>query len=286
MNRKFLLGSAIAAALMFGANFATACSITAWSSATGLTGADTGEPPAGFQRASGRCGLRIQNLSTPRFLTDTTPANEKNIRIRFYYLTGDHTATTPVSIFQARNTGGTNIIEITHNGSVLSFTTNTGGAAQTVTVADNRQYSIEMTWAAGTVSPATNGSMTATVTGNSGQSATAAVAGTVNFPSLANSADGIDETRLGFIAGTTTVASPVFFDEYDSRRTTNPGRLCRGDVNNSGSITAGDRSAITNELAIPSVVAVGQADCNESTSTTASDRSCVTNLLAAFATCN
>jgi hypothetical protein len=282
MNNKYLLSTAVAAALMFGAQAASACAISAWSSATGLTAADTGEPPAGFSRYSGRCSLKVPNSNggTGRFVTDTTPANETSYRVRFYYNTGDITGTT--DIFQARKTDNTNIIRIAHDGTQLSFFVNGVASPQTVTVVDNRYYSIELAWSAA----AGTGAMTGTVTGNSGQSATAAVAGTVNFANLSNAADSIDSVRMGLITGTPTVTTAVSFDEFDSRRTQNPGRLCRGDSNNSGTISALDRSAITNELAIPPTLATGQPDCNESGSVSALDRGCVTNLLAAFATCN
>lgn len=287
MNHKNLLGAALVAALAFGANAASACAISAWSSATGLTVADTGEPTAGFARYFGRCSLRVSSFTAGgRFVQDNTPNNEVSYRARFYYGTGDITGET--DIFQARNTGGTNIVRITHDGSVLRFYVNGAASPQTVTVADSRYYSIEMAWAAGTVSPATTGTFTATVTGNSGNVATPAVAGTVNFTGLANSADSITDARLGLIAAATapTVTSPVFFDEFDSRRTTNPGRLCRGDANGNGTISAADRTAVSNELAVPSTVAVGNTDCNESSSVSATDRTCITNLIGAFATCN
>ncbi len=283
MNHKNLIGTAVAAALLFGAQAASACAISAWSSATNLTVADTGEPTGGFLRTSGRCSLRVadSNGAAGRFVTDTTPNNETSYRVRFYYYTGNITAGT-ADIFQARNTGGTNIIRVTHDGNQLSFTTNTGGPAQAVTVADNRYYSIELNWAAA----AGTGSMTGTVTGNSGSAFPAAVAGTVNFANLSNSADSITEARMGLIAGSPTVGSAVFFDEFDSRRTQSPGRLCRGDSNGNGSITSADRGAITSELAIPPTIAAGQPDCNETGNVSATDRSCVTALLAAFASCN
>jgi hypothetical protein len=285
MNNKYLLGTAVAAALMFGAQAASACAISAWSSATGLTVADTGEPPAGFKRYSGRCSLQVPNASTPRFVTDTTPNNEASYRVRFYYYTGNLTGAT-ADIFQARNTGGTNIIRVTHDGNALSFTT-TSGAAQTVTVVDNRYYSIELAWAAG----AGTGSLTGTVTGNSGGAVTAAVAGTVNFPNLSNAADSITEARLGLISGAPTVASTVYFDEFDSRRTQNPGRLCRGDVGGGaggatdGNINVSDRVVITNEI-LETAVALGAPDVTEDGLVNVSDRVAVTNLILDGASCN
>ncbi len=288
MNRKLLLGSAIAAALMFGANLASACAISAWSSATGLTVADTGGPSTGFSRYSGACSLRVGTTGA-HFVQDNTPADEKGIKIRFYYFTGDITGTTPV--FRARNTGGTSIINITHDGNQLSFTTNTGGAAQNVTVVDNRYYSIELSWTAGTVSPATTGTMTATVTGNSGGSVPALVAGTVNFTGLANTADSITDTQMGLITGATAVTAPVYFDEYDSRRTTVPGRLCRGDAGGGaggaadGAIGSQDRILVTNEILGTGTQPRGQPDANEDGAIGGQDRIAITNMILAAATC-
>jgi len=260
MNHKALLGTAVAAALMFGAQAVSACAISAWSSVTGVVAADAGESPA-FKRYSGRCALRVSDASTPRFVTDITPNNETAYRVRFYYFTGDVSGAT-ADIFQARNTGGTNIIRVTHNGAQLSFTTNTGGAAQTVTVADNAYYSIELNWAAG----AGTGSLTGTVTGNSGGSSTSLVAGTVNFANLSNSTDSITESRMGIVAGAPTVTAPVFFDEFDSRRTTSPGRLCRGNaaVPLNGTVDVFDVVAIINDAGgVPAQQSSGQPDATE-----------------------
>lgn len=288
MNHKNLIGTAVAAALLFGAQAVSACAISAWSSATGLSVADTGEPAAGFSRYSGKCSLRVPNSNSGagRFVTDTTPNNESSYRLRFYYYTGDISGVT--DIFQARNTGGTNIIRVTHDGNQLSFTTNTGGAAQNVTVADNRYYSIELNWSAA----AGTGALTGTVTGNSGASATANVAGTVNFPNLNNAADSITEARMGMIVGTPTVTAPVYFDEFDSRRTQSPGRLCRGDAGGGAGgapdnvIGVADRVLITNEILATGTQPLGQPDVNDDGIIAPADRVGVTNLILAAASCN
>lgn len=257
MNHKALLGTAVAAALMFGAQAASACSISAWSSATGLTAADAKDPTTGGKRYSGSCDLTISNASTPRFVTDTTPNNEATYQVRFYYFTGNISGAT-ADIFQARNTGGTNIMRVTHDGNQLSFTANSGGAAQNVIVQDNKYYAIEMAWAAG----AGTGSMTATVTG----AGSATPAGTASFTNLSNSADSISEARLGLIAGAPTVTAAVHLDEFDSRRTTSPGRLCRGDANNDNAVNVFDIGAMVPEIQQPgnaAVLTVGQPDFNE-----------------------
>ena len=257
MNHKALLGTAVAAALMFGAQAASACAITAWSSVTGIVAADANNPTAGVKRYSGLCGLRVADASTPRFVTDLTPNNEGSYRVRFYYFTGDISGAT-AAIFQARNTGGTNIIQVTHNGTQLGITANTGGAAQNVTVADNKWYAIELEWAAG----AGTGTLTGRVTG----AGSATPAGTISFTNLANSADSITEARMGIITGAPTLTAPVFFDEFDSRRTTSPGRLCRGDANNDNNINVFDIGALVPEIQQPTNAAVltaGQPDFNE-----------------------
>ena len=294
MNYKSLLGTAVAAALMFGAQAASACSISAWQQpATGLTAADTGD--ATFSRYSGRCSLKVINSNggAGRFVTDTTPNDEASYRVRFYYFTGNISGVT--DIFQARNTGGTNIIRVTHDGNLLSFTTNNGGAAQTVPVLDGRYYSIELAWAAG----AGNGSMTGSVRGASsaGQTVFPApapgnLAGSVNFPTLGNNADRITEARLGMIEGNPTVTAPVYFDEFDSRRTQNPGRLCRGDAGGGaggvpdGLIGSADRILITNEILNNALTKPqGQADANEDGIIASADRIAVTNMILNSGTC-
>lgn len=280
MTHKILFGSALAIAMAFGANAASACSVDAWSVRNNVTAADAGEPTAGFSRYSGRCSLRVNAAN--KFVQDNTPNNETSYRARLYFYTADVSGG-EIDVFQAKNTGGTNIIRITHDGSVLRFYVNTGGAAQSVTVADNRYYAIEFAWAAGTASPATTGTFTATVTG----AGNTTPAGTVNLTNLANAADSITDARMGVIAGTPTFnnSTAYFFDEFDSRRTTNPGRLCRGDANNDTAIGPQDRILVTNEI-LGTNVASGQPDANEDGAIGPQDRIVITNLILAGATCN
>ena len=53
MTHKILFGSALAIAMAFGANAASACSVDAWSVRTNVTAADAGHPTTGFNRYSG-----------------------------------------------------------------------------------------------------------------------------------------------------------------------------------------------------------------------------------------
>ena len=289
MNNKALLGTAVAAALMFGAQSASACAIAAWSSATGLSAADTGLPGAGFSRVLGECSLKVSNSdgTNGRFVVDTTPAAETAYRARFYYFTGDISGTAP--IFQARSTGGTNMIQVTHSAAgQLTFTAANGPVAQNITVLDNRYYSIEINWSAA----AGTGTFGATVSGASGAATTNAVAGTFSFSNLSNSADRIEEIRLGLIGGSVTSTAPVFFDEFDSRRTTSPGLLCRGDAGGGaggapdGTIGSADRILITNEILATNAQPKGYPDASQDGITGSADRIAVTNMILASTTCN
>jgi hypothetical protein len=92
---------------------------------------------------------------------------------------------------------------------------------------------------------------------------------------------------MGVIVGSPTFAggSSYFFDEFDSRRTTNPGRLCRGDADNNNNYGIADRVVVTNEI-LGSGLATGQPDANEDGVIGTGDRVAITNLILSGATCN
>jgi|GEM_PF-2549806 len=285
MKHKAILGTAIAAALLLGAQAASACAISAWTGVgAGLTVADTGNPTTGFKRYSGSCSLRVANAATPRFVVDPTPAGETRYSMRVYYFTGNITGAT-ADIFQARNAGGTNIIRVTHDGNQLSIST-TSGTPANIVVQDNRYYAIELAWAAA----AGTGSLTGTVKG----AGSAVAVGTINIANLNNAADVIDEARLGIIVGAPTVTNAVFFDEFDSRRTTNPGRLCRGDASGAGGLPDGainvtDIGAMVPEILAPLNVAVltkGQPDANEDGAVNVTDIGVLVPLILANTLCS
>lgn len=97
---------------------------------------------------------------------------------------------------------------------------------------------------------------------------------------------------MGMIAGTPTVTAPVFFDEFDSRRTQSPGRLCRGDAGGGvggapdGFIGPGDRVLITNEILGTGTQPLGQPDPTEDGLVGPGDRVTVTNMILAGTACN
>jgi len=204
--------------------------------------------------------------------------------VRFYYFTGNISGAT-ADIFQARSTGSANIIRVTHDGNQLNFST-TSGTPVNITVADNKYYVIELAWAAA----AGTGSLTGTVTGNSGTGAAPLQAGVINIANLNNAADSITEARIGLIAGAPTVTAPVFFDEFDSRRTQNPGRLCRGDAASPANnvVNVFDAVAIINDASgNPAQLSLLQPDVNDDGVVSVFDAvGAVTIAGSAFATCN
>ena len=261
------LAAVVAATLSLAALDASACTTNAWIADGGGTGVN-GTPLAGepddatsVARYSGRCGLLSDAAGD--FVRDGSPNNESTYRVRFYArASGDG-----VQVFRAQNTGGTNMITVTHNAAGFSITTS-GGTQTSAALTANRWYSVEINWAAGAQT---------TVTIQGAGSATPLP--TVTIPaSLAG--DRIDRADLGWISGG---SGTVQVDGMESRRTTAIGRLCRGDANGSNTISAADRSTITGEIG--GTLATGQPDCDENGTISAGDRSCVTGLITAGATC-
>lgn len=274
-SKKVLLGAAVSAALLFAAPMASACSLTAWTSSNGTPIAGQPDDATPVARLSGSCGMLADAVGD--FVVDGTPQGEALYNARFYYFTGNLSGQR--SIFEGRSaSGGTNQpILVQHDGTNLTFSTNGSATTRTVAVQDNRWYAIELAWAAG----AGTGSLGITVTG----AGSATPLSTPAITGVSNASDTIEEARLGFVAGSGTGAGT--FDAFDSRRTTVPGRLCRGDANNDNLLGVQDRIAITNEiLAFGAPVSQGQPDINEDGVVAVADRIGVTNAILGFLTCD
>lgn len=271
---KTLLGAAIFSAMAFtGAN---ACSISAWSAtdSVGVVAADAAEPTAvnGWKRYSARCGLQVIGAAASKYVQDNTPTNATSYKARFYVSTGSPIVDTTAGgfFYLARDGAGANLIRLALTGGNIQATvTGSAAAIPPIPVAANAFYSVELEWAQGAAAP-----FIIRVQG------AGAAAPTTQTTTTNNTTGVLKDVRLGLSAGSVGTA---FFDEYDSRRTTNPGRLCRGDANGNSAIQGTDRVAITNEIL--GTLAAGQPDCNENTLVQGTDRTCVTNLILAAATC-
>jgi len=266
---KTLLGAAIFSAVAFtGAN---ACSISAWSAvdSVGVVAADAGEPinspPNGFKRYSARCGLRVVGGGTAKYVQDNTPTNATSYKARFYVFTGTTLADTTTNgfVYLARDGAGANLIRIAlTGGNLITTVTGSAGAIAPIPVVADKFYSVEIEWAQGAASP-----FSIKVQGAGAPTA-------VTQTTTTNNAAGVlKDVRLGLSAGST---GTVFFDEYDSRRTTAPGRLLKCDANNDGLVAIGDRVVINNEILNLSL-ATGQPDANEDGIVSVADRVQVNN---------
>jgi hypothetical protein len=269
MRTKFLLGAAILGALAF--NQAGACAFSAWSAtdSVGITAANVGSPPAaGFSRASGLCSLKIDGSATARYVQDNTPTNALTYEARFYINSASADTGAAGFIYLARSATATDVIKIALVGNALRTTVAGGGAVADIPIVAGRLYSVELSWKSGTAQ-----AFQIKVQGNG----TAAVTQTTTVTTAAV----LKDVRLGLSAAAT---GSINFDEYDSRRTTAPGRLCKEDANGNNLIQGTDRVTITNEILAVSL-ATGQADCTENGAVQGTDRVCVTNAILAGTTC-
>lgn len=276
MIRSKLLQLTVATALIAGAQSATACSTALWdgAAATASAGSPAGAvTAASFRRYEGICGLR--SAAANQTVTDDSPSAETSYNFRFYFFTGGLTG--GADIFQAKNTGGDNVIRISYDGTNLSFVNN-GGTAVTVPAAASRWYGIEGRWTAA------GGSMQVFVRGNNGAATNVNVTGPVG--------NTIETAVLGWISGGSLPGggNQPAFDGFDSRRTSAINFLCRGDSNGDGSINIFDRGAVNQDIAAQSGnpgsnLASGQPDANEDGVVNIFDRGVINGLIGTNPNC-
>jgi hypothetical protein len=260
---KTLLGAAILSAMAF--TQANACSITAWSAtdSVGVVAADAGSPAAGFKRYSALCALQVTGAATAKYVQDNTPTNATTYKSRFYMFTGATLVDTGAAgfFFLARDGAGAPLIRLALTGGNITATVANGAAVTPIPVVASKYYSVELEWqqAAGTFSLKVQGA--------------GAAAPTTQTSALTASTAVLKDVRLGLSAASTGTA---FFDEYDSRRTTAPGRLLKCDANNDSLISIADRIVVNNEI-LGITTATGQPDANEDGVVSIADRIQVNN---------
>ncbi len=249
--KGLLAGVALSAMLGFSINAQAQCTIANWTDATGLTSAAAGNQGTNNRRYGGPCGLRVPLDGTSRFLTDETPAAESTYIARFYAFFQN--VTQPTVIFEADD-GSNPRVQVwynfpTSNDVTLRVIT---GSNTDVTIANvgTGWKSIELVWEA---SNAANNVLLAVGDRNGVTEAT----GTVNTTGIS-----IANASLGNIEGAT--GGSIDFDDFDSRRISRPGRLCRGDINGDGNVNLTDLLFLQQEVSTNGVVIVnGQPDYNE-----------------------
>ena len=297
MIRKTHLSVALAGLALFASAQVFACSTSLWGS--GLTGGAGGAQaaiggvvagqPNGLgggtaARYAGICGLRADTVG--KYVQDGSPQTEATYISRFYAHV-NFTTGTPVlfRVNEGAPDSGTPValISIQYNRTNQQFeAVNRSGAVSTIGAAgsavNNKFYHVHLNWsrATGALNVVITAPIAVAPPAPPAQAFTTISQNLTGFGSTSGST-GPDYVQLGWVAGTAT--GTVNVDAFESRRSTDIPRLCRGDTNGSNNISPADRSAITAELGALAL-ATGQPDCNEDGIISPADRSCVTALLA------
>ena len=260
--RNGLLASAMVGLLMAGWSVSASaqnCTTGNWTSVVGLVNGENnatgnvGSPPA-FRRYAGPCALKVPVNGVARYVTDETPNSETSYIARFYMFL-DNVGQTPIQVFGASD-GQEDQIQVWYNspspGNLTLRVFDANGAEQVLApftdVAQRRWHSIELVWDA-----AASANIRFSLNGQADRTAS------VNTTGL-----GINAVFLGNVNGADGTGA-IDFDDFDSRRTTRPGKLCRGSTVNldqvPNTITQSDMLQIFREvLSGGSQLAQGQPD--------------------------
>jgi hypothetical protein len=264
-NSRKLLLTGVALAAGFGVAMsaqAQTCTISNWlGTPSGVTDANAGTQGSSNRRYGGPCGLRVPVDGTPHFVVDNSPASESTYVARFYTFL-DNAGTNPVLLFAADD-GTNDQIQVLYNDPTagdLTLSVRTSGGAyvdRTFAGVGSGWHSVEFVWEA---------------------SATAAIAFSVDgatdlTATVDTTGASIVNASLGNIEGAAG-GGAIDFDDFDSRRSSRPGELLRGDADGSGGHNAADNTTILLER-LGLQFAAGQPDCNEDGAVNAADNTCV-----------
>jgi hypothetical protein len=271
LAKYMLIGSAAAAFLGLSMNAQAqlpTCTVDNWTDAIGLTDADTGYQGSDNRRYGGPCGLRVPFNGDERFVMFESGQGETSYIARFYAFLNN--AGSDAMIIFAGEGGGEDQVQIWYNFPAANDLTlrafDQGGASHDLTFegVGNGWHSIEFEWH---------------------QGASANIAFIVNSDdpndeesmTIDTSGLSIQSAHLGDVAGMAD-AGYADFDDFDSRRSTRPGRLLVGDADDNGSIGTGDLVSILSEIN-GNAFAPGQPDCDENGSVGTGDLVCVLTII-------
>jgi len=248
--------------LVMAAQSAMACTVDNWdaNSNTATPGSVLAASPSAIARYSGLCGMETA-ASTTAWVQDESPGGINRIRARFYVL-NDLAAGQSAVVYRgfSTNAGTGNLftVRLETDGRVRLIDNAT--AVEVEQTSATPWTSIEIDWSQGS----SNGVISLSVNGQ----------GPVAQNTLNNTGSALQSVRLGNLLGT---AGTLSFDAYESRRTTEIGRLIRGDADANGSVGGGDLSDIIDEF-LNGQLAIGQPDCDENGSVGGGDLSCVISI--------
>ena len=252
------VATCFALGLFMAAPSAAACTLQNWSGVSGLTDADNaGGPTDGIPRYSGVCAMKAEG-GVESWVQDDSPGGISRIRARFYlWAQGDAGV-----VYRGLNGSGGTVfeVEVSQPSGDVFLTSGSDAAACLECAVDAKWNSFEVDWNAG--------GNELSITVNEAQP---------NVQPL-DSSETVSSVQLGNLSG---VSGDLIFEAYESRRTTEIGRLLRGDANNDGAVTVFDAIAVVNEAAGTTEnpnLASGQPDCNEDGAVTVFDAICVVNV--------
>ena len=288
MNNKLLNGRSglligTIAGLMLGgvslSSQAQDCTIINWEGGTGGNAAQlaAGSPLDGHSRYGGPCSLEVSLNDGISYVADDSPIGEDQYNVRFYFNPNGST-TEAFTIFAANDADdgtGADVLQLWYNepsaGQALLLIATEGGSSSihvdAVDIRASGWNSFEIAWLA-------DGSAEIALSVNGGADDTVTVDTTSKR---------IRSALLGFVGEDNPITSttPVYFDDFDSRRVSRPGRLCRGLTNSDRApasdgwqrVTAADRQALFIEiLTNGNSPAGGQPDFNEDGVVSSADR--------------
>lgn len=269
LAKSMMIGSAAVAflGLSMNAQAQPACTVDNWTDAPGLSDADTGYQGPDNRRYGGPCGLRVSFDDEARYVTYESGQGEGSYIARFYAFL-DNMGSDPAIIF-AGTGGGDDQVQIWYNFpaandlTLRAFDASDNSNDLTFDAVGSGWHSIELEWNASSGDvhflvnsddPADEATMNIDLSGLS-----------IEAASLGN----VDAMNTGGVAD---------FDDFDSRRSTRPGRLLVGDANDDGVLDINDATELRDELQEISIAA-GQPDCNEDGDVDINDAICLRDLV-------
>ena len=271
MNKK--IKTILAAGLLTLGMAAQACTLAAWDDSD--AGAKAGGPKEAvavdrINRYSGVCAL---NATAGTVTNDGTegnggPTTETNMIVRFYFRAVG--ATGSATIFQTfkEDSKTTPIYTVTYDGANVLVTSNDGGTNATAqvlnpnTASTSHWHSVEIEWnqnGAIKLWADKDANPAQLPDGNGGFVVVAPDAN--NGAGTSGNATSVIES---VVLGGTSSFDEIYFDEYESRRSTPIGRVVKGDASGDVARSLDDAILIINESLSPQfTIAVGNTDTDE-----------------------
>lgn len=263
-RKALLAGIALAACLGFSLNAqAQTCTVGNWTDAQNLTDSDTGTQGSSNRRYGGPCGLRVPVDGSANYVWDESPMDEGVYNVRFYAFLDD-AGGDPTVLYRALDNTDSARIEVWYNFPNASDLTlrvidNSGNQDNTFMGLGGGWHSIEFAWQA-----------------DPSAGVDFILDGTTQSMTVDTDGQSIAEAQLGNVNGAS--GGTIDFDDYDSRRIDQPGRLLVADADGNGVVDIFDSLALRDELE-GTAFAPGQPDCDENGEVDIFDAPCLRDVI-------